>query len=76
MPRNFFRRIEVVFPLRDPALRRWVVDELFGNELRDTINARMLAPSGAYLPIPRAASERNFSVHAHLMAAAERRARG
>lgn len=76
MPRNFFRRIEVIFPIRDPALRRWVVDELFGNELRDTINARMLAPSGAYLPIPRAASERNFSVHAHLMAAAVRRARG
>lgn len=76
MPRNFFRRIEVIFPIRDPALRRWVVDELFGNELRDTINARMLAPSGAYLPIPRAANQRNFSVHAHLMAAAARRARG
>ncbi len=76
MPRNFFRRIEVVFPIRDPALRRWVVDELFGNELRDTINARILAPSGAYLPIPRSAHQPNFSVHAHLMAAAVRRARG
>src|SRR5690606_3140820 len=29
MPRNFFRRIEVVYPVLDPVLRRWIVDELF-----------------------------------------------
>jgi polyphosphate kinase len=75
MPRNFFRRVEVVFPIRDPALRRWVTDELFGVELRDTINARLLLPNGAYVPVPRRASERSFSAHAHFMAAATRRAR-
>jgi len=75
MPRNFFRRVEVIFPIRDPALRRWVTEEFFGDELRDTSNTRLLYPNGAYLPVPRRGSERTFSVHAHLMAAATRRSR-
>jgi polyphosphate kinase len=75
MPRNFFRRVEVVFPIRDPALRRWVTEEFFGDELRDTSNTRLLHPNGAYSPVPRRGSERTFSVHAHLMAAATRRSR-
>ena len=75
MPRNFFRRVEVIFPIRDPALRRWVTEEFFADELRDTSNTRLLHPNGAYLPVPRRGNERTFSVHAHLMAAATRRAR-
>ena len=75
MPRNFLRRVEVVFPIRDPALRRWVTEEFFTDELRDTSNTRLLHPNGTYLPIPRRGSERTFSVHAHLMAAATRRSR-
>ena len=75
MPRNFFRRVEVIFPIRDPALRRWVTEEFFGDELRDTSNTRLLHPNGAYSPVPRRGSERTFSVHAHLMAAATRRSR-
>ena len=75
MPRNFLRRVEVVFPIRDPALRRWVTEEFFTDELRDTSNTRLLHPNGTYLPVPRRGSERTFSVHAHLMAAATRRSR-
>lgn len=75
MPRNFLRRVEVVFPIRDPALRRWVTEEFFTDELRDTSNTRLLHSNGTYLPVPRRGSERTFSVHAHLMAAATRRSR-
>lgn len=75
MPRNFFRRVEVIFPIRDPALRRWVVDELFGSELRDNVNARLLTPGGDYVPVHKTANARTFSTHAYLMAAATRRAR-
>ncbi len=75
MPRNFLRRVEVVFPIRDPALRRWVTEEFFTDELRDTSNTRLLHPNGTHLPVPRRGSERTFSVHAHLMAAATRRSR-
>ena len=75
MPRNFFRRVEVVFPIRDPGLRRRITEEIFDIELRDTTNARLLHPNGDYLPVSRRASERTFSSQAHFMAAATRRAR-
>jgi polyphosphate kinase len=73
MPRNFFRRVEVVFPIRDPGLRRWLVDEFLNVELRDNVNARQLRADGTYAPAPRANSERTFSAQAHFMAAATRR---
>ncbi|HEY1792384.1 MAG TPA: polyphosphate kinase 1 [Opitutaceae bacterium] len=74
MPRNFFRRIEVLFPIRDPALRQWITGELFPTEMRDNDNAHVLDQSGAYRPAPRGADERPFSAHAHFMAGALHRA--
>jgi len=75
MPRNFFRRVEVLFPIQDPKLRRWVMDELLPTELRDTANTHVLLPSGAYVPASRQAGARAFSAQAHFMAEAGRRAR-
>lgn len=73
MPRNFFRRIEVVFPLLDPALRRWVTDELFAIELQDNESARILTPGGAYLKPERAPDAPAFvSQHYYLASAAQR----
>lgn len=75
MPRNFFRRIEVVFPILDPGLRQWMVDELFAMELQDTESARLLAAGGGYLPIPRAEGVPAFSAQNYFLAAASERAR-
>jgi len=52
MPRNFFRRIELVFPLEDPELRRKIIDDFFPTLWRDNLDAKELQPTGAYLPIP------------------------
>jgi polyphosphate kinase len=73
MPRNFFRRIEVVFPILDPALRRWVVDELFAIELQDNENARVLTSGGGYLPVTRAENVPPFSAQNYFLAAAAQR---
>ena len=75
MPRNFFRRVEVVFPILDPGLRRRITEEIFETELRDTTNARLLHPNGDYLPVSRRTHGRAVSAQAHFMAAATRRAR-
>lgn len=75
MPRNFFRRIEVVFPIDDPALRAWFIDEFFPLELQDNVNARELHSNGAYSPIARQGDEPSFSVQNYFMAAATQRAR-
>ncbi len=74
MPRNFFRRVEVVFPVDDPALRRFVTDELFGMELADTENARELHADGGYLPVARAEGAPAFSAQSYFIAAAQQRA--
>jgi polyphosphate kinase len=74
MPRNFLRRVEVLFPIQDPRLRRWVCEELLATELRDTANTRVLQPNGAYVPVARHSQVRPFSAHAHFMAEATRRA--
>jgi polyphosphate kinase len=75
MPRNFFRRIEVVFPIADPALRRWIKDELFGMALQDTEQARVLGSDGGYLPPVVPAGTPSFSAQAYFIAAAQQRAR-
>jgi polyphosphate kinase len=74
MPRNFFRRIEVVFPLLDPSLRRWVTEDLFAIELKDNESARVLTSGGGYLPVDRTPDEPSFSAQAYFLAAAAQRA--
>jgi polyphosphate kinase len=48
MPRNFFRRIEAVFPIEDPRLRRRIKEELLAIPLADNVKAWRLKPDGAY----------------------------
>jgi polyphosphate kinase len=48
MPRNFFRRIESVFPVEDPALQRRIKTELLGIPLADEARAWLLRANGAY----------------------------
>ena len=75
MPRNFFRRVEVLFPIEDHRLRQWVTDEMLATELRDVANTRVLQPNGAYVSPPRPANAKAFSAHAHFMAVAAHRAK-
>ncbi len=48
MPRNFFRRIEVMFPVEDPRLKARLTDELLAVVLNDNIKARQLQADGTY----------------------------
>jgi polyphosphate kinase len=74
MPRNFFRRVEVLFPVEDPHLHRWITGQLLPTELKDTANTRILQPNGSYIVPPRPASAKPFSAHGQFMAAATHRA--
>ena len=51
MPRNFLRRIEVMFPVEDPQLRTRLLDEVLGVPLRDNVKAMRLQPDGRYLRV-------------------------
>jgi polyphosphate kinase len=51
MPRNFLRRIEVLIPIEEPAIKQRMLDEVLGIGLRDNVKARRLTPDGTYGPI-------------------------
>jgi polyphosphate kinase len=48
MPRNFFRRIELVFPIEDGVLRDRLKRDLLDIQLADNVKARLLQPDGSY----------------------------
>jgi polyphosphate kinase len=50
MQRNFQRRVEVLFPIEDPALKARLVDHVLAGELADDTKARLLTSSGTYVP--------------------------
>lgn len=49
MPRNFFSRIETVFPIENGVLRERLIDESLGIPLADNVKARVLLSSGRYV---------------------------
>jgi polyphosphate kinase len=49
MPRNLFERCEVAFPVRDPAVRARIHDEILPAYLADTVKARLQQPDGSYI---------------------------
>jgi polyphosphate kinase len=73
MPRNFFRRVEVVFPVEDEALRHRILDDVLAVQLLDTENARVLRADGAYVPVERTAAQPVLASQDHFLADASRR---
>ncbi len=63
MGRNMFRRIELAWPVRDPALRQRVIDECLVPYLHDTRDAWAMQPDGSY----RRVSEQGASAQQALM---------
>jgi polyphosphate kinase len=50
MQRNIYERVEVMFRLKDPALRSQVFTQVISPYLADTEKTRILLPSGDYVP--------------------------
>jgi len=48
MPRNFLRRVEVAFPIENPALRDEIVNGVLPKFVHDRVKARELQPDGSY----------------------------
>jgi polyphosphate kinase len=62
MPRNFFRRVEIVFPVVDAALRDRIINQILAPQLADTAKASLLGPDGLYTrPVIATKEERRSS---------------
>jgi polyphosphate kinase len=51
MPRNINRRVEVLFPVQDPRLIKYVHDELLQTCLSDNVKGRLMQPDGSYVRV-------------------------
>ena len=48
MPRNLDRRVEVLFPVEDPAMRKVIVSDILPVQLMDNVKTRILKCDGTY----------------------------
>jgi polyphosphate kinase len=67
MPRNLDRRVEVLFPIESPRLRKRILTEILEVHLRDTKQARRLLPEGTYERVLPADGQEPFSSQDWLM---------
>jgi len=74
MPRNFYRRVEIAFPIESPALRDEVIDEILPRFLTDYVKARELQADGSYVRLkpeegaPRSQAQLQFREHSRRQA--------
>jgi polyphosphate kinase len=65
MPRNLYRRVEVVFPIDDPELKRRIREEILEAYLKDCGKARELQPDGTYRRLRPPQGEKPFQAQLH-----------
>jgi polyphosphate kinase len=72
MPRNLYERVELLFPVKDEALRERLCNEILPSYLADTQKARVLRSDGVYTRLRNGLPGRRkgFSVQEHLMGVA------
>jgi polyphosphate kinase len=70
MPRNLERRVEILFPIEEPALKKKAYHILEG-ELRDTLKASLMQPDGTYEKVDRRGKESYSSQEAFVREARE-----
>lgn len=70
MQRNLDRRVEILFPIEDPSLLKYVRDDVLEVCLADTAQARQLLPDGVWVRVRPAAGEAAFSAQEWFLARA------
>jgi len=49
MGRNLDRRIETVFPINDPTLKKYIKEQIIDMQLSDNVKARVLQNDGSWI---------------------------
>ena len=52
MPRNLDRRVEVIAPVEDEGIKRFLIEDFLTAYRRDSVKARILQPDGSYAKAP------------------------
>jgi polyphosphate kinase len=72
MPRNFYRRIECVFPIRSRELKKKLVEDILNLYLKDNKFAKELNASGEYLPVENKGDDKAFSIQEYFIEETEK----
>ena len=75
MPRNFFRRIELAFPVENPVLRDQIINEVLPSFLHDRVKARELQPDGIYRRLKPEGTEARAQAQWHFREVSRERAK-
>ncbi len=75
MPRNFRRRVEVMFPLLDDTVKRRVYTEVLGTMLADNVKSWSLGPDGTYARVDAGEDSPELRSQVRFMELARERAR-
>jgi polyphosphate kinase len=73
MARNFYRRIEVVFPIEQDDLRQRILDGILKIYLADNTRAKSLRSTGAYRPVPQMKNDPAVFAQQHFIQEAKQR---
>jgi polyphosphate kinase len=74
MPRNLDRRVELMFPVEDPAHVRYLHQDVLENYFKDNSHARVMQPDGSYTRL-KPLNEKSFDVQDWLMKTAHKNSR-
>jgi polyphosphate kinase len=67
MPRNLDKRVEILFPIQNPALRKAIIDTILPVQLGDNVKSRLMQPDGTYARITPGPSEESVNVQSWLV---------
>ncbi|HVZ17274.1 MAG TPA: polyphosphate kinase 1 [Terriglobales bacterium] len=67
MPRNLNRRVEVIFPIEEARVIRFLKEEVLDLYLQDNVKAREMRPDGSYFRRPLARGEARINVQEVLL---------
>jgi polyphosphate kinase len=70
MPRNLNRRVEILFPVQDAAIKARLREEILATYLADTVKARLMQADGTYQRVVPADGAEPLASQAALIAAA------
>jgi polyphosphate kinase len=66
MPRNINNRVEVLFPIEDSKMIRYLRDDVLAEYQNDNVKARLMSPDGTYKRIKRNGDDPPFNIQIKL----------
>lgn len=66
MPRNINNRVEVLFPVADPDVIRYLRDDVLAEYMKDNVKTRVMHPDGSYERIKRTAKQDPVNIQVRL----------